>query len=148
MITHCSLRPGGVALVQSALDHDLRGLWRVETLGIWQMHHNVYEWVVDVYQLDHSETPTKGSPLLSDPLPEDPTRVLRGGSWYSERQGLRSANRFSFVPDYVLSFIGFRSARTLVTHQGIWFVFPLSESSIAVLVAESRRSAGSARKSI
>jgi formylglycine-generating enzyme required for sulfatase activity len=75
--------------------------------GLHDMHGNVWEWVQDW----HGEDYYAKSPA-SDPRgpSEGSFRVLRGGSWYFDAEGLRSANRFYLSPDYRIELNGFRLA--------------------------------------
>lgn len=62
--------------------------------GLYDMHGNVWQWVVDWYQSD------LGSSNVVDPyISNGSDRVLRGGGWYDIAQSLRSANRFGSSPD-------------------------------------------------
>ena len=75
--------------------------------GLHDMLGNVSEWTQDWF----GDYPFGAA---TDPAGsgEGPYRVLRGGSWGMEAEGLRSARRISGVfPDYRLKFLGFRLVR-------------------------------------
>ena len=83
------------------------GLKKSNPYGLYDVHGNVWEWVEDTYTT---------SPLGGN----DPTgpasgfaRVLRGGSWSSLLQYLRSANRSHGNPSFSSNSVGFRLVRTL-----------------------------------
>ncbi|MFM8726315.1 MAG: formylglycine-generating enzyme family protein, partial [Planctomycetaceae bacterium] len=71
--------------------------------GLHDLHGNNYEWCRDWYG-DYPSAP------LTDPRGPDAgsSRVLRGGSWYSEPSFHRSANRSSRTPEFRCHFYGFR----------------------------------------
>ncbi|MDR0630239.1 MAG: formylglycine-generating enzyme family protein [Treponema sp.] len=68
--------------------------------GLYDMHGNVYEWCWDGYAAYGS----------TDWVPN--RRIVRGGSWYSAPQYLRSANRVRMTPYTKTSYLGFRVVRT------------------------------------
>ena len=74
--------------------------------GLFDMHGNVWEWVQDKYR--------NKLPGGVDPLPASSWsyRVVRGGSWYSNAQNLRSADRVNVFPGYGSYFGGLRLVRT------------------------------------
>jgi formylglycine-generating enzyme required for sulfatase activity len=73
--------------------------------GLYDMHGNVFEWVSDWYDVYSSGDATDPEGVaLSD------SRVIRGGSWYSDATSLGSAQRFIFEPDERTTVLGFRLA--------------------------------------
>jgi formylglycine-generating enzyme required for sulfatase activity len=73
--------------------------------GLLNMAGNVWEWVYDFYAEDYY----RNSPLKNPFGPETGTeRVLRGGSFESSAEDIRSANRFHFSQDAATSSFGFR----------------------------------------
>ncbi len=76
--------------------------------GLFDTHGNVSEWVQDI----HGDYP-QGSVENSDGASADSnSRVLRGGSWYSGAQYVRSGARDSLDSKHSGSHIGFRLVRT------------------------------------
>jgi formylglycine-generating enzyme required for sulfatase activity len=71
--------------------------------GLYDMHGNMWEWCADWY----GKYPTG---MVVDPLgpANGSLRVLRGGSWDSNAQYCRSANRVSFDPASPGLNVGFR----------------------------------------
>ncbi len=76
---------------------------RANTWGLHDIHGNVWEWVQDWY-----------SDYLSDAVtdPSGPTAgadgIVRGGSWTSDAQDMRSALRFRIPPSRRSDYVGFR----------------------------------------
>ncbi len=87
------------------------GLKKPNAFGLYDMHGNVYQWVQDCYVDSHKDAPTDGT---SVPEKEGCRRVVRGASWLSSSQDLRSANRISYSADDRNIFVGFRVARSVV----------------------------------
>jgi formylglycine-generating enzyme required for sulfatase activity/FKBP-type peptidyl-prolyl cis-trans isomerase/ribosomal protein L37E len=76
------------------------------SLGLYDMSGNVYEWCWD-WKGDYSN----GAQTNPAGAASGSYRVLRGGSWISYAQGLRSAYRLSSTPSLRSRDIGFRLVR-------------------------------------
>ena len=77
-------------------------------LGFHDMSGNVSEWVNDWYASNYYAS----SPAMDPTGPTSGTlRVMRGGSWFSLEDQLRSSNRRSGAPVSENASIGFRAAR-------------------------------------
>ena len=77
--------------------------------GLHDMSGNVWEWNEDCWNGNYSSAPTDGSAWTAGDCSR---RVLRGGSWYSDPRGLRSASRNGGTAAVRDSYLGFRVART------------------------------------
>jgi formylglycine-generating enzyme required for sulfatase activity len=78
--------------------------------SLHDMHGNLWEWVEDCWNGSYEGAPTDGSAWISGDCGH---RVLRGGSWFSRPEPLRSAYRIKNLPDGRDDSVGFRVARTL-----------------------------------
>jgi formylglycine-generating enzyme required for sulfatase activity/serine/threonine protein kinase len=78
------------------------------SLGLFDMHCNVWEWVWDAYgdYPSYKVTDPLGPSGLGD-------RVKRGGAW-SRAKYCRSANRYGFAPRKRENNLGFRPVRTVL----------------------------------
>jgi formylglycine-generating enzyme required for sulfatase activity len=83
------------------------GSFQADAFGLYDMHGNAWEWTEACFDggrsSEQSEMETNGCS----------SRVLRGGSWDSNLQHLRSAYRYRITPPYRYLVSGFRIARTL-----------------------------------
>ena len=77
------------------------GLVQSNDLGLFEMLGNVYEWCQDPY----------GCYQPGEEVPKN-TRLLRGGSFDSPLEFVRSAFRGGDAPSGGISYYGFRPART------------------------------------
>jgi formylglycine-generating enzyme required for sulfatase activity len=65
---------------------------------------NVYEWTCSQYKKSYDGSEQKCSVSAR-------RYSLRGGSWNYAPRGVRSADRYGYVPDYRYSGLGFRLAQ-------------------------------------
>ena len=77
--------------------------------GLYDMLGNVWEWVEDPWHPNYEGAPIDGS--LWQSAEAGAGRVLRGGSWYNDARGCRSAYRYDYQPGGRYSYAGFRCAR-------------------------------------
>ncbi|MDJ0738061.1 MAG: bifunctional serine/threonine-protein kinase/formylglycine-generating enzyme family protein [Nostocaceae cyanobacterium] len=92
-----------------------KGIFREETIeigrfqpnsfGLYDMHGNVWEWCQDTWHNNYNGAPEDGSAWIDN---DNRYRVLRGGSWISDCQYCRCANRYSFYPSVIHTDVGFR----------------------------------------
>jgi formylglycine-generating enzyme required for sulfatase activity len=75
--------------------------------GLADAAGNVWEWTASLYE----PYPYDAGDGREDPK-ADGRRVLRGGSWSSDRRDTRSAYRLHSDPSYALDYVGFRCARS------------------------------------
>ena len=85
------------------------GAFRPNAFGVYDVHGNVSEWVEDCWNEDYVGAPTDGSAWLTGDCQR---RTLRGGSWESGPEDVRTATRSWAIPDLRLADYGLRVART------------------------------------
>jgi formylglycine-generating enzyme required for sulfatase activity len=90
------------------------GAYPPNAWGLYDMHGNVWEWVEDIWHDSYQGAPTNGS-AWTDGEGRNPSRsrVIRGGSWYSNPRTRTAMRRDRDGPDGRDSNLGFRVARTL-----------------------------------
>ena len=86
------------------------GQYEPNAFGVHDMHGNVYEWVEDCWNADHSGALGDGSPRKDG---DCSFRIMKGGSWVTHGYQTRAAARIRYVTDYRYDDYGFRIARTL-----------------------------------
>ena len=86
------------------------GSFEANPFGLYDMHGNVYEWVVDCLHATYNDAPSDGSAWENDNCAR---QVARSGSWRWEAGTIRSANRAAWNRGSRSSFVGLRVARTL-----------------------------------
>ena len=87
----------------------LVGSFKANGWGLYDMHGNVWEWVLDCWNANYRGAPTDGFAWLSGDCER---RVLRGGSWSYVPRNVRSANRNWNTAGYRYVNYGFRVARS------------------------------------
>ena len=84
------------------------GQYQASPFGLHDMLGNVWEWVEDCWKSDYRNAPSNGTAYKDDKCEH---RVTRGGSWYNIPLGVRSANRYWYMPTYRSFNLGFRIFR-------------------------------------
>jgi formylglycine-generating enzyme required for sulfatase activity len=79
--------------------------------GLYDMAGNVYEWTNDCWSPNYAGAPLDGSAWTSG---DCSIRVIRGGSWDSDPDDLRSGDRYNTSREVQVFNFGFRIARTLI----------------------------------
>lgn len=86
------------------------GTLKPNDFGLHNMHGNVLEWTQDCCNPSYQGAPINGKAWEAGDCSR---RVLRGGSWIIDANGLRSAGRDDFDAGHRSRSFGFRVARTL-----------------------------------
>ncbi|MCQ8118343.1 SUMF1/EgtB/PvdO family nonheme iron enzyme [Methylomonas rosea] len=86
---------------------------KANQFGLYHMAGNVCEWLEDLWHESYNNAPNNGSAWIHQNAGSEYGRVLRGGSWYSGRDTLSSAERNWLVPASCTNDLGFRLAQDL-----------------------------------
>jgi sulfatase modifying factor 1 len=86
------------------------GTYHANAFGLHDMLGNVWEWTADCWSESHVGAPADGSARMDG---DCSYRVLRGGSWSNNSDGIRSAHRNGEALGTRFGGYGFRVARTL-----------------------------------
>jgi len=86
------------------------GQKKPNSLGLYDIHGNVWEWVQDRWHSSYNVAPSDGSAWEDG---NSSSRLIRGGSWGSNTVSCRSAARLGDDPDSCGSVVGFRLLREL-----------------------------------
>ena len=78
------------------------GSYSPNAWGLYDMHGNVYEWCIDLF--DNYSTGAQTDPIGTTGF----RRVIRGGSWESDASQSRSSSRNSSWPEGTANRVGFR----------------------------------------
>ena len=85
------------------------GNYRPNSLGIYDMSGNVWEWCQDIYDKEAYRKHQRNNPIYME---SGSGRVIRGGSWIFDSGDLRASDRYGSTSGYRNGDLGFRLART------------------------------------
>jgi formylglycine-generating enzyme required for sulfatase activity len=86
----------------------LAASYPANAFGLHDMHGNLWEWCQDEYDAGAYRKTAKENPVVRG---DGESRVMRGGSWVTKADALRSANRSHAWPDMATAFYGLRLVR-------------------------------------
>ena len=89
------------------------GLFPPNAYELHDMHGNVREWVQDCWHQNYEGAPVDGRAWTAGDGGDCRNRVLRGGSWLSSPESVRSSVRIKGFIGSRFVYVGFRVARTL-----------------------------------
>lgn len=86
------------------------GSFQSNAFGLHDMLGNVFQWTEDCWNDNYQGAPTDGTPQASGDCTQ---HELRGGSWFTQPEYVRSAYRNRFDGNYRSTSVGFRLIREL-----------------------------------
>jgi formylglycine-generating enzyme required for sulfatase activity len=86
------------------------GSFKANSLGLYDMLGNVFQWTQDCWHADYRGAPIDGSARIDGDCSE---RELRGGSWFTSPAYVRANYRNHFAADHRTSTVGIRLVRDL-----------------------------------
>jgi formylglycine-generating enzyme required for sulfatase activity len=86
------------------------GSFAANPFGLYDMLGNVFEWTEDCWTPDYQGAPVDGSARTDGDCSQ---RELRGGSWFTQPEFVRTAYRDRFASDYRSTTVGFRLRREI-----------------------------------
>jgi formylglycine-generating enzyme required for sulfatase activity len=89
------------------------GQFPANDFGLHDTSGNVWDWIQDCSHGNYEGAPEDASPWLESGGGDCGRRVLRGGSWYSTPEWVRSADRVTTTADNRINFVGFRLAQDI-----------------------------------
>jgi formylglycine-generating enzyme required for sulfatase activity len=108
VVPQAAANPGAIACSDSYSNTAPVGSFNANPWGLHDMAGNVWEWVTDCWNQTYHRAPSDGSAWTTG---DCELRVVRGGSWSSDAEKLRPADRGWNRPEGRSASIGFRVAR-------------------------------------
>ncbi|MBF0518224.1 MAG: formylglycine-generating enzyme family protein [Nitrospirae bacterium] len=90
------------------------GTKKPNSLGIYDMSGNVWEWVLDIYAKDAYKKHERNNPVHHG---NGRSRVMRGGSWYDSARSVRCTNRYYANPGFRFIDIGLRLVLKIISQK-------------------------------
>ena len=84
------------------------GQFPPNAFGLYDMHGNIWEWCQDTWHDNYNDAPNNGNAWVETDRNDNPSRLLRGGSWQHVPDYCRSANRYSLDPNWASNSLGLR----------------------------------------